>query len=204
VVRATAQRRAESTRGERPLHRAWVSHCLEQLRDDETVILNELGFDQSQFESAQPGSYYGVSTAGVLGWSIGASLGVKLADRSKTVVCGVGDGSYMFGAPEAAHWLSRKYDLPVLFVVWNNSEWSAVTQATRQVYPEGWAAQTGEFPFSDLSPSLDFELICQSAGGHGERVEDPADVPAALERCLRAVRVEGRQALLNVVGSTAR
>jgi acetolactate synthase-1/2/3 large subunit len=203
-VRAAAHDRAQSTRGDSPLHRAWFAHCLEQVRDDDTIVVNELGFDTSQFESEQPGSFYGVSTAGVLGWSIGAALGVKLAARDKTVICGVGDGSYIFGAPEAVHWLSRKIDLPVLFVVWNNSEWSAVTQAAQQVYPEGWAVRTGSFAFSDLSPNVAFEQVCEAAGGYGERVDDPEQVPAALERALHAVKVEGRQALLNVVGSTAR
>jgi hypothetical protein len=32
-------------------------------------------------------------------------------------------------------------------------------------------------------------------------VDDPAQVPAALERALHAVRVEKRQALLNIVGA---
>ena len=36
-------------------------------------------------------------------------------------------------------------------------------------------------------------------GGYGERVEDPAELPAALGRALHAVRVEKRQALLNVI-----
>jgi len=34
--------------------------------------------------------------------------------------------------------------------------------------------------------------------GYGERVEDPAEFPAAVKRGLQAVR-EGRQALLNVI-----
>ena len=33
-----------------------------------------------------------------------------------------------------------------------------------------------------------------------ERVDDPADVPEALQRGLRAVRNDNRQALLNVIG----
>ncbi len=76
-----------------------------------------------------------------------------------------------------------------------------VFHPTRGVYPDGWSVKTNLFPFSDLSPSLDFELICQAAGGYGERVEDPAEVPAALERALHAVQKEGRQALLNIVAS---
>ena len=55
------------------------------------------------------------------------------------------------------------------------------------------------FPFSDLSPALDFEHDVRAAGGYGERVEAPEEVAGALERALHAVRVEGRLALLNMV-----
>ena len=36
-------------------------------------------------------------------------------------------------------------------------------------------------------------------GGYGEKVENPEDVPAAIERALHAVKVEKRQALLHFV-----
>ncbi len=199
--RAKLKADAEAVKDKRPLDKAWVTYCLEQLRDEDTIIVNELGLDINQFELSKTGQFYGVSTAGVLGWGIGAALGVKLAARDKTVISCVGDGSYMFGVPSAAHWVSRKMNLPVLYIVWNNSQWGAVANATRGVYPDGWSAKTNSYPFSDLSPSLDFEMECQAAGGYGERVEDPAEVPAAIERALHAVRVEKRQALLNIVGA---
>jgi acetolactate synthase-1/2/3 large subunit len=44
-----------------------------------------------------------------------------------------------------------------------------------------------------------FEAVCAAASGYGERVEDPAALPAALERAVRAVTVEKRQALLNII-----
>jgi len=200
-VRAAAKERALAGKGKQPLDKAWVSYCLEQLRGDDMTIISELGLDMTQFEFTQPQQYYGVSTAGVLGWGVGAALGAKLAAPDRTVVATIGDGSYMFGVPEAGHWVSRKMNLPVLYVVWNNSRWNAVQTATKSVYPDGWQEKTKTYPFSDLSPSLDFEMICQAAGGYGERVEDPAEVPAAFERALHAVRVEKRQALLSFVGA---
>ena len=200
-VRQAARERGQAGKDKQPLDKAWVSYCFEQQRDENTVIVSELGLDVSQFEFTKPDQFYGVSTAGVLGWGVGAGLGAKLAAPEKTVISCIGDGSYMFGVPEAGHWVSRKMNLPVLFVVWNNSRWNAVAGATRGVYPDGWSVKTNNFPFSDLSPSLDFEMVCQSAGGYGERVEDPAEVPAAIERALHAVRVEKRQALLNIVGA---
>lgn len=44
-----------------------------------------------------------------------------------------------------------------------------------------------------------FEQVCAAASGYGERVEDTAELPAALERALHAVNVEKRQVLLNVI-----
>jgi acetolactate synthase-1/2/3 large subunit len=200
-VRTAARERAMAGKDDRPINKAWASYCFEQVRDDDTTIISELGLDNTQFEFTSPEQYYGVSTAGVLGWGVGAALGCKLAAPERTVVATIGDGSYMFGVPEAGHWVSRKMNLPVLYVIWNNSRWNAVASATRSVYPDGWQEKTTTFPFSDLSPNLDFEMICQSAGGYGERVEDPAELPAAFERALHAVRVEKRQALLNIIGA---
>ena len=193
--------RAMAAKSTNPPDKAWVSYCMEQLRDDDTIIVNELGFDTPQFELTKPGTFFGVSVAGVLGWGIGAALGAKLASPDKTVVCCVGDGSYMFGVPTAAHWISRKYDLPVLFIVWNNSQWGAVASATRGVYPDGWAVRTNNMPFTDLSPSIDFDQSIVAAGGYGEKVTSADQVQGALERALHAVKVEKRQAVLNIIAA---
>ena len=164
------------------------------------MLLNELGVDVAQLDIKRPGSYFGTPPSGSLGWGIGASLGVRLADPSKTVVCCVGDGSYIFGSGTAGHIVSQAQDLPVLTIVWNNGIWNAVQSATRRTYADGYAVQTNNFAVTTLSQSFQYELICQAAGGYSERVEDPEEVPAALDRAFRVVRDEKRQALLNVIG----
>lgn len=200
-VRAAIANRAQATRATVPVDKPWVSYCMEQLRDEDTIIVNELGFDVTQFEFSKPGQFYGVSVAGVLGWAVGAALGAKLAAPEKTVVACIGDGSYMFGVPVAGHWIARKYDLPVLYIVWNNSQWGAVASATRGVYPDGWAVKTKNFPFTDLSPAIDFDKEIEAAGGYGERVDHPDQVQGALERALHAVKVEKRPAVLNIIAA---
>ena len=91
------------------------------------------------------------------------------------------------------------HKLPVLFVVMNNSMWGAVRRATLGMYPQGEAARSNKPPLIDLDELPAFEEVCAAAGGYGERVEDPAALPAALDRAVRAVTVEKRQALLNVI-----
>ena len=50
-----------------------------------------------------------------------------------------------------------------------------------------------------LNAAREFVPMLFTAGGYGERVEDPVALPAALDRAVRAVTVEKRQALLNVI-----
>src|SRR5262249_4933832 len=79
--------------------------------DDQTIVINEYDLDATQACFTQPGSYFAAPSSGGLGWGLGAALGAKLAAPDKTVVCCVGDGAYIFGAPTAAHFVSRAYSL---------------------------------------------------------------------------------------------
>lgn len=191
--------RARAVAADTPIDMAWLSRCLGDLVDDGTILVNEYDFDASQAVFTRPGSYFAASPAGGLGWGLGAALGAKLAAPDKTVICCVGDGAYIFGAPTAAHFVSRAYDIPALFVVFNNRMWNAVKRAVQTHAKDGWAVKTGVMPLTELDPAPDYELVCRASGGHAERVEDPAQLPGALKRALSVVRDEKRQALLNVI-----
>ena len=91
------------------------------------------------------------------------------------------------------------HDLPVLFVILNNSMWGAVRRATQGMYPQGEAMRSNKPALIDLDELPAFEQVCAAAGGYGERVDDPEALPAALERALHAVTIDKRQALLNVI-----
>ena len=170
-------------------------HPLHQGFDAGALIV----LDPAQACFTRPGRYFSHSPAGVLGWSPGAALGAKLAQPDRTVVCAVGDGSHVFGVPTATHHTARALDLPVLFVVYNNAGWERTRLATRAHAPEGWAARNPSMPLCELAPPPAYDAICAANGGYGERVDDPAGLPAALARGLDVVRHERRQALLDVI-----
>ncbi len=193
---AAAARRVQN---DRPIDMAWLSRCVGDVMDERTIVVNEYDLDPTQACFSKPGSYFNGPASSALGWGLGAALGVKLAAPDKTVICTVGDGAYIFGAPTAAHFVARAYDIPVLFIVFNNRAWNAVKRAVWGLAPDGWTKKTGSMPLSDLEPAPDYELVCRASGGHAERVEDPAELPGALARALRVVREEKRQALLNVI-----
>ncbi len=176
----------------------WVAHCLGQVKEDEDVLISESQLGIANLALRRPGSYFGTSPSGGLGWGLGAAHGVKLGERARRTICVVGDGSYMFGNPTPAHFVSAAYDLPVLTVIMNNKMWGSVRKATLGLYPEGAASQANQAPLTYLDPAPDYHKIVQASDGYGEEVTEPTDLPAALERALKAVDVDKRQAVLNV------
>jgi acetolactate synthase-1/2/3 large subunit len=169
----------------------------EQLAD--AVIINEYPLRPDHCARTKPGSFYGLGSAGGLGWGLGVALGVKAADRSKLVVATLGDGSYMFANPSACHWVSDVHALPVLTIIFNNSRYGAVRNATLSMYAKGRAGRDHGRFLADLDSNARWDKVVEAHGGYGERVIDPAGLAGAIARARRAVEVEGRQALLDVV-----
>jgi len=176
----------------------WLSACVNKLLDANTMLVNEYPTVLEEMTIKEPGRYFGNPSAGGLGWGMGAALGAKLAAQDKTVICAVGDGAYMFGNPTAVHYVSESMQLPVLFVVANNARWAAVHRSTLSTYPKGHASETKQPPFATLEPSPRFEHVVRASGGLGERVTEPALLMPALEKALKFVKEEKRQAVLNV------
>jgi acetolactate synthase-1/2/3 large subunit len=143
-----------------------------------------------------PGALIG-SGGGSLGWAGGGAVGAKLAAPSRTVVCMVGDGTYLFGIPSSAQWVARRYGTPALTVIYDNRGWKAPKQSTLGVHPDGVAAANDDFHVS-FEPEADLAGVARAAGGaHGVTVTDPGELPGALKDALEVVR-GGRSAVLSV------
>ncbi len=173
---------------------AAIGHALEP--DD--IVLNEAIRNApavlAQIPRTRSGSLIGLPGGG-LGFSGGVALGLKLALPERTIVQIVGDGTFYFSNPQSMLAVSRQYGLPIFTVVLDNRGWSAVKEATLRVYPDGEAKAANDFE-AELAPMTDFAKVAEAAGAYGERVESPAAVEAAIQRCLEQVR-GGRTAILH-------
>lgn len=195
---ADADRRVAEARRE-PMGAAWVSRCISDAMGEDAVVFNDLGCDPSVMRFNRPGAYFNNPLSGGLGWALPAALGASLMDRDRLVIACAGDGSYIFANPVACHHVAAMHDLPVLTVIFNNSSWQAVRNATLYMYPDGHAARAGTMPITALTPSPDYAAIARAHGAHAERVTAPDDLPDALARAISAVRDDRRQALLDIV-----
>jgi acetolactate synthase-1/2/3 large subunit len=182
-----------------PITKTWLSHCLNEAKPDDAIVVNEYWAMRQYLHFDQPGSFFSLPPAGGLGWALPAALGIAMTSGERTVIATLGDGAYIFCNPSACHQVASAYELPVLTIVCNNGKWGAVEQATMGMYRNGSAGIASAVPLSGLSPSPAFEKYCEASGGYGEKVTEREQLPAALARALKVVREERRQALLNVI-----
>jgi acetolactate synthase-1/2/3 large subunit len=120
----------------------------------------------------------------------------------------VGEGTYVFGGPSAAHMISAMHELPIFWIVCNNGGWGYLALETQLIHP---AQSGGHTKFGEQIPMLTFspppgavkpwpayEKLIAAFGGDGQAVTNPKQVPEALKRGLQFVRDHKRQFLLNV------
>lgn len=144
----------------------------------------------------KPGTYAGLAGGG-LGFSGGMALGFRMARPQSRVVQVIGDGGFHFSAPDAVYATAQAYGLPIFTVVMDNGGWQAVKEATLRVHPQGSAAATDRF-FARLEGGRRrFEQVGMAFGAHGEYVDEPGALDAAIARCLAAI-ARGQAAVMTV------
>ncbi|MGV2292544.1 thiamine pyrophosphate-binding protein [Trinickia sp. YCB016] len=161
-------------------------------------------------EGAEPISYYCVG-GGSLGWSMPASLGIKLerdgwqSIETSLVVNAIGDGSSLF-YPQT-WWTAGHRELGVLYIVTNNHEYHTLQLGLQQVVqaygsaPDyGWKPKTNDPDYLRIQrPAPDFVSIAQAMGGvAGEVVKHPESVHAAVKRGIDHVLQSRRPYVLDV------
>ena len=194
-------KRLDQVKDNKPIHPIWITHCINQIKGDDTIVVKESALASTHIDISQPGTLLNAGAASGLGHGLGVALGAKLAAPDRLVIGTHGDGSYMFGNPIASHYVAAEQKLPHLTVIFNNQRWQAVRRATVGLNPEGYAARSDHQPITMLNAVDKYEKAVEVADGYGERVEDAADLMPALERGLKAVEVEKRQAVINVICS---
>lgn len=179
----------------------YLTGCLRRQLDEHAIVLNE-GITNypaicDHMAKSAAGTMF-ASGGGSLGWNGGAAIGVKLAAPDATVVALTGDGSYIFSQPSTVHWMARKYGTPFLQVVYNNRGWKAPKFSTLAVHPDGYASRSDDLGLS-FDPPPDYAGIAVAAGGaFGRTIRHPREVEGGIRDALRAVRHEGRCAVLDV------
>ena len=195
---AAAEAKAAQAEGVDPV---LVAATLRKLLDGQDAIVVDETITHSRVvkrhvQTADPDSYFYVQ--GGLGQGIAVALGVKLAARERPVVLTIGDGAFTYNPVIQSYDASNAYELPLLIVVFNNRVYKSMNLNHRRFYPEGAAADTGEWLGTDLHRLPRLAAFAEPFGMHTETVDAPEALAPALERALKAV-AEGTTAVVDVL-----
>ncbi|WP_210592463.1 thiamine pyrophosphate-dependent enzyme [Streptomyces sp. GESEQ-35] len=195
---AAAEAKAEQAEGIDPV---FVAATLRTLLDGKDAVVVDETITHSRVlkrhvRTDAPDSYFYVQ--GGLGQGIAVALGVKLAAQERPVVLTIGDGAFAYNPVIPSYDASKAYELPLLIVVFNNRTYKSMNLNHRRFYPDGAAAETGEWLGTDLHRLPRLDRFAEPFGMHTESVDAPGALAPALERALKAV-TEGTTAVVDVL-----
>ena len=179
------------THNEAPLNPYRVLKELHQAVDiDNTVITHDAGSPRDQmspfWESTTPLSYIGWGKTTQLGYGLGLAMGAKLARPERLCINVWGDAAIGFTGMDFETAVRER--IPILSILMNNFS-MAIELPIMQV-------STEKYRSTDISG--DYAAMARAFGGYGERVADPNDIRAAIERGIEQTR-EGTPALLEFI-----
>ncbi len=200
-TRATAREQARAAGAMKPIETRWVAHELNEALPPDAIVVNEtithrLDLDRL-LDRLGPGAYFEASYGG-LGMGLGMALGAKAAHPSRTVVATIGDGAFHYNPVVASFGAAQELRLPILVVLFDNAGYLSQKNDVAREFPDGWAVRTRKFAGTSIRPRPDYAMLARAYGGHGETVDEPGAVRAALRRGLDAV-AKGQLALVHVV-----
>jgi acetolactate synthase-1/2/3 large subunit len=179
---------------------------LNEIVDENTLVVAEAASNTlllwNYLKLDKPGSYYESQGSG-LGWGLAAAVGAKLASPAKTVICVLGDGSWMFSSPLAAYAAAQQCDSPFLTVIFNNQEYYSTTEAILTLPPSSHVDKSAVFPVCDLPEAGMYSRVAEAVGLWARTIDDPKQLQAALREALAQVR-GGRSAMVNIRVSSPR
>jgi acetolactate synthase-1/2/3 large subunit len=196
-VRATFDRavaeEARLRKNDVPVHPAWVaSELCHAIDPDATIVIDSFtmsGWISQSLHARFPGQILDAGPLAPVGHGVGMAIGAQLARPGKQVVLVIGDGG--LGVSGFDLETARRYGLPIVAILWNNSSWGPSFE--EMPFLKG---RTDPF---EILPNQRYDRMFELMDCHGEYVERPEDFRPALERAFKS----GKTALLNVVGDRA-
>ena len=118
-----------------------------------------------------------------MGYSLGLSMGAKLAAPNKLVATIMGDAAIGMCGMDIE--TATRHQIPVLMLVLNNHVLSG--------YSRNYPVAAERFGFTELYG--EYANVAKALGAYGERVEDPREIVPAIRRAEEAMAT-GKPALL--------
>ena len=155
-----------------------------------TIITHDAGSPRDQISpfwvSTEPMSYIGWGKTTQLGMGLGLAMGAKLAKPDKLCINLWGDAAIGFTGMDFETCVRER--IPILSILLNNFSMAIELK----VMP----VSTEKYRSTDISG--DYAAMARAFGGYGERVTQPGDIKAAIQRGIEQTQA-GKPALLEFI-----
>ncbi|MHA1311940.1 MAG: thiamine pyrophosphate-binding protein [Candidatus Helarchaeota archaeon] len=176
-----------------------ISVVIKELReffDRDTIFITSSGNIQAQImqelEVYKPKTHITAGGFSTMGFTLPASIGVKLAVPERTVVGLAGDGDFLMSIQELS--TAVQLELPVIEIVINNLGWIAIKDLQMAAFGEDRAIGTDFYTVHNELYSPDFKKIAEGFGCYSERVSEASEIKPALRRAVGS----GRPAVIEI------
>jgi acetolactate synthase-1/2/3 large subunit len=174
--RATEQERLTSDAT--PIDPARIYGELRDRLDRDAVVIGDGGdfvsYMGKYVDTYTPGCFLGPGPYGCLGSGTGYALAAALAHPDRQVVVCYGDGAIGFTLGDLDTLV--RHGVNVTAVVGNNGIWGLEKHPMQMIF--------GYDVVAELAPGTRYDQVAEALGGHGELVDAPGDIGAALDRAL--------------------
>jgi acetolactate synthase I/II/III large subunit len=169
-----------------PINPQRAAHEIDKSLPADAILVSDIGIHHNwliQFcKPRRPDSLIGSMGFGPMGFGVAGVLGAKLAAPDRPCVSVCGDGAFFMHASVLG--TAVEYNIPVVWVVWNNYAYASI-RGLQRGYLDGRELAT-EFRHPDTGQPYnpDFAAMARSAGVEGVRIDRAADLGDAVRKGL--------------------
>ena len=173
-----------------PIHPQRATHEIDKALPEDAILVSDIGVHHNwliQFcHPSRPDSLIGSMGFGPMGFGVAGVLGAKLAAPDRPCVSVCGDGAFFMHASVLG--TAVEYELPVVWVVWNNYAYASIRGLQRGYLDGRELATDFRHPKTGEPYNPDFAAMARSAGVDGVSVDRAADLGEAVRAALAAGR----------------
>ena len=173
-----------------PINPQRAAYEIDRAMPADGILVSDIGIHHNWLlqycRPQRPDSLVGCMGFGPMGFGVAGVLGAKLAAPDRPCVAVVGDGAFFMHASVLG--TAVEYDLPVVWVVWNNYAYASIRGLQRGYLGGRELATDFKHPHTGKPYNPDFAAMARSAGIDGVSVERPGDLHDAVKMAIASGR----------------
>jgi len=163
-------------------------HEIDRVLPEDTILVSDIGVHHNwliQFcKPKRPDSLIGSMGFGPMGFGVAGALGAKLAAPDRPCVAVVGDGAFLMHASVLA--TAYEYQIPVVYVVWNNYAYGSIRGLQRGYLNGRELATDFKHPGTNKPYNPDFAAMARAAGIAGVSVGRASELADAVREGIKS------------------